>query len=311
MGLKGKKKIYDTIVVGGGPAGLSCALLLGRCLRSVLVFDTGLVRNRFSESMHAFPSRDGEHPQVFLNKIKSELRVYGIRVWKREIISARKTNEGFELKDGRKEKYYCKKLLLATGLVDVLPPLDGIEKYYGRGVFHCPYCDGWENRKKPWAVYAVSARPAVEVCLRLKTWTDDVTLLSAYTKGLKKTDQELLLRNGISLKPSPVAELQGKRGNLNAIRFENGDVMPCEALFFSTVPKQHSGLAEQLGCRRTRKGNVDFDKLQQTNVPGLFAAGDMARDMQLVLIAAAEGAKAAVVINAVLNKEQRKLSGKF
>jgi thioredoxin reductase len=197
-------------------------------------------------------------------------------------------------------------LLLATGLRDELPQINGAARYYGKGVFHCPYCDGWEHRDEPWLVWAGSAAAATEVCLRLLTWTRDVSLLTAYTGKLGNARIQLLKLNGVKLVPGKIKELHGKSGRLRSVEFEDGRRLPCAALFFSNHCAQQSELARQLGCDFNRKGQVRTNRLQQTRVAGLFAAGDMARDMELIVIAAAEGAKAAVAMNALLNRSSRR-----
>jgi thioredoxin reductase len=297
----------EVIIVGGGPAGMSCALVLGRCGRKVLLFDTGNQRNKSSHSMHAFISRDGEDPVAFLRKTKGELKKYGIRSYQQEIISVERSPDGFHLRSAEGNFFFSKKLVLATGLADELPRIAGIEQFYGKSVFHCPYCDGWEARNKKWIVYAIKKQVAVEACLRFRDWTKDITLLSAGIPGFGKKEEEILTRNGIKCINKLPKKLIGKNGRLKKILFEQGEMIDADFLFFSTAPKQQSNLALQLGCDCTNTGAIHFNRKQQTNIPGLYAAGDVVRDMHLVIIAAAEGAKAAVAINTELNKELRVL----
>jgi thioredoxin reductase len=296
----------DVIIVGGGPAGLSCALVLGRCRRKVLIFDTGRPRNKESTAMHAFISRDGEHPAVFLHKVKEELKKnYKIRVIRRQVVKTDKVEHGFSVITANGDYFFCKKLVLATGLTDELPPIKNAGRYFGKSVFHCPYCDGWEFRDKAWLVYASKARAAVEVCLRLKDWTGNITLLAAHTKGLSTKDRAILKNNGISICDEPAMALTGKHGQLSGVKLRDGRLLPADALFFNTTRSQKSDLALQLGCISTKHGLVASYGMQHTNIHGLYVAGDLALDMQLVIIAAAEGAKAAVAINHELNMEGR------
>jgi thioredoxin reductase len=294
--------IYDSIVVGGGPAGLTGALVLGRCRRSTLVFDTGAQRNKVSRAMHAFPSRDGEHPGIFINTVRKELRKYGIVVKKKEIVKVAKRDGIFRVTSSSGEQFQSRTLLLATGIVDTLPPIPGVVKFYGRGVYHCAYCDGWENRDKPWALCASSGKAAVAVARKLRNWTGDLTVLSSYSKGFSKSHHDELLRLGAKVLKGKVVKIEGAKGRLSSMTLDDRTKVRCHALFFSSPARQHSNLAAQMNCRFTRGGHVNFDRFQQTNVEGLFVAGDMARDMQLMLIAAAEGARAGVMINEQLLK---------
>jgi thioredoxin reductase len=297
----------DVIIVGGGPAGMSCALVLGRCRRQVLVFDTGKPRNKGSTALHAFISRDGEHPAVFLNTVKEELKKnYKIRVIRRQVVKTDPVENGFSVITANGDYFFCKKLVLATGLSDELPPIRNTGRYFGKSVFHCPYCDGWEFRDKAWLVYASKASAAVEVCLRFKDWTENITLLSAHTKGLSTKDRNLLKNNGIVLCDEPAIALEGKHGKLTGVTLRDGRMLPADVLFFNTKRRQQSDLALQLGCSSTKHGLVAARGMQHTNVPGLYVAGDLAQDMQLVIIAAADGAKAAVAINHELNIQERK-----
>lgn len=258
--------------------------------------------------MHGFISRDGILPSDFLSHSRSDLEKYGVKVFHQKIVTARKSPHGFSVWSENGDEYQSKKLVLATGLNDVLPDIPGIEDYYGTSVFHCPYCDGWEFRDKPWAVYASRKKAAVELSLRFKTWTNDVTLLAHHLGDFRRKEISELAKCGIKVVTREIRNLSGANGFLDAIAFSDGSSIPVSALFFSNGQKQQSDLARQLNCKTSRRGLIKFDKYQQTNVQGLHVAGDMARDMQFVIVAAAEGAKAAVAINAELNKENRSIT---
>jgi thioredoxin reductase len=294
----------DVIIVGGGPAGLSCAMVLGRSCRKVFVFDTGNPRNKNAHKMHGFLSRDGDDPAGFLAKARKELTQYNVTLIDKEVTRGEKAGGLFKI-TASGNVYFSKKVLLATGLRDHLPAIQNIEKFYGKSVFHCPYCDGWEFRDQPWLVFALGRKAAVEVSLRLRTWTSKITLLAAHTHALTKKEKERLKSNGIKISDQEAVELKGRDGYLEKVILKNGDEIPAKAMLFSVGQEQQSDLAKQLKCNCTPMGRITFNKLQQTNVEGLYVAGDMAWDMQLVIIAAAEGAKAAVAINTALNKETR------
>ena len=295
---------YDVVIVGGGPAGLSAALMLGRCRRSVLVCDTGRPRNRASHAMHGYLSRDGINPHEFLRIAREELRRYDtVELRDVEVTAAEcKPNRGFEVTLAGGEHVRSRKLLIATGVSDNVPPLEGIVELYGRSVFHCPYCDGWEIRDRPIAVYGRGSR-GLGLSLEMTAWSRDLALC---TDGPSEIDAEGLAsleRNGIIVREERIRRLEGRDGILERIVFESGEALERRALFFTTGQSQQSELAIRLGCEFNAKGTVRTGKYEATHLQGLFVAGDASRAVQWVVVAAAEGAEAAFAINTDLIKE--------
>jgi len=295
----------DVIIIGAGPAGLSAALILGRARRNVLVCDSGKNRNIRSKIMHGYLTRDGINPLKFLQLAREELQQYKVAIDHSEIIRINKLENKFELTDSSGRVLYAKKILLATGLIDKLPELDGINDFYGNNVFHCTYCDGWEVRDKSLAVYG-RGKAAMEFALSLKTWSRDIILCTGGPGDLNKSNQEILKKLDVKLFNQKIKRLQGAHGLLTEIIFEGGESLPRDALFFITSPKQRSPLAEQLGCNFSREGFIITDKRQKTNVKGVFAAGDAIKDMKFVIVAAGEGTKAGVAMNTELQQEDLK-----
>jgi thioredoxin reductase len=291
------------IIVGGGPAGLNAALILARCLRKIILFDHGKPRNASSQASHGFLSRDGINPLELLRISKQELEAYNVPVRHVEIVDAAK-EENFRVTDENGEDYYCKKLLIATGLKDLLPKIEGINRFYGKSVWHCPYCDGYENRFTKLAAYGYH-KSAVGLALSLTNWSEDIIL---FTDGqeLRAKDYKKLNLHNVQVIHKKVLKLEGG-DYLENIVLEDGELIPRNGLFFTTEQYQRSHIAEELGCEFLENNVVETDKFQQSSVPGLFVAGDAARDVQLLVIAAAEGAKAAVIINKMLQKEEMKL----
>lgn len=296
---------YDVIVVGGGPAGLSAALVLGRCRRKVLVCDSGKPRNAAAMHMHGFLSRDGINPRELLRLAREEVACYGVEVLAAEVIDATCTRtEGgtrFEvtLADGRVME--SRKMLLATGVVDLLPRIEGVSDFYGKSVHHCPYCDGWEHRDQALVAYGRGAK-AAGLALNLTTWSDRVTacldggeLEDEYTGTLK--------RNKIEIRTERVRRLEGEGGQLKRIIFESGPPLDCDALFFNTDQVQRSTLPLSMGCGYDDAGAVITTGKQGTRQRGLFLAGDADGDVQFVIVAAAEGATAGTAINRELQDE--------
>lgn len=293
---------HDVIIVGAGPAGLSAALILGRCRRHVLVLDTDRPRNYASHAVHGFLTRDGIHPQELRRIALAQLLPYrSVKLAKKEATAAQCIEGGFEITLAGGKRLQCRKLLIATGVVDDLPQLQGVEEMYGRSVFHCPYCDGWESRDRPLAVYSRTAN-GVGLAIELTVWSKDIVLC---TDGFRLEPKHVtrLQAHAIPWRRDRIAGLEGRGGQLRRIRFANGESLPRHAMFFSMGQRQHSTLAAQLGCGFTRKGAVRTGEYEVTDIPGVYAAGDASRLVQLAIVAAAEGAQAAFAINAALIKE--------
>jgi thioredoxin reductase len=295
---------YDVVIVGAGPAGLSAALMLGRCRRSVLVCDTGQPRNAASQALHGYLTRDGIPPLEFLAIARRELGTYDT-VFMRQVaaVDASCRDDGrFDVTLASGERVSSRKLLLATGVVDNLPDIPGFRELYGRSVFHCPYCDGWEIRDQPLAVYGRGAR-GLGLSLELTTWSRDLVLCTDGSSEIDDEGIERLRRIGVIVREVRVTRLEGRDGILQRIVFDNGDPLSRRALFFTTGQWQQSDLSIRLGCTVNEKGTVSTGKYETTHLKGLYVAGDASRAVQWVVVAAAEGAEAAFAINTDLMKE--------
>ncbi|BCJ90904.1 hypothetical protein IZ6_16390 [Terrihabitans soli] len=296
--------MYDAIIVGAGPAGLNAALILGRCRRKVLVCDEGKPRNSVSRGVNGFITREGVLPHELRRIGREELRDYPtVEIRENTIIDDVNFCEGggFEIvmENGARER--ARKLLLATGSEDKLPGIPGFAELYGHGVFNCPYCDGWEERDRPIAVYGNGT--CAKFALQMKVWSDDVVLCTDGPATLSAEDRARLQRNGIPIREEKIVRLEGDDKSLKAVHFENGVQLARKALFFITGGKPDCSLATKLGCQLTAKGFVRTEGNEETNVPGLFVAGDASQGIQFAIVAAAEGACAAFEINSELIEE--------
>jgi thioredoxin reductase len=294
--------VFDVVIAGGGPAGLSAALLLGRCRRRVLLCDTGTPRNARSRSLNGYLSRDGIAPMELLRIGRDELRVYGIETREVAVDDVTRLGDRFEVRLAGGERIGARTVLLATGVADHLPQIAGLEECYGVSVHHCPYCDGWEHRDKTIAVIGDRISPA-GLALSLKTWSDQIVVCSHGTSRITPKQRERLASQKIEVYTQRISRIEHDAGQVRAIVFADAgskERVACEAIFFTAPQSQQCQLAERLGCEFTRKGTVRTDNLGKTCVDGVYVVGDASRDVQFVIVAAAEGAKAGVAINKAL-----------
>jgi len=294
--------MYDVIIVGGGPAGLSAALMLGRARRRVLVCDHGRPRNMHARALHGYLSRDGISPGELLKLGRAELVRYGVEFRQGEVIDARRVEHGFELYLHDGNVFQSRKLLLATGMRDQLPRVEGLTDLYGKSVHHCPYCDGWEWRDRRLAAYG-HGKPGLGLALLLRNWSDDVVVLTNGTRGWQGQYRAVIESQQLPVYQQKIARLEGCDGMLQRVVFEDGSHLERDALFFNTGQRQKSDLAAQLGCEFDKKGGVVVDSRARTGVPGLYLCGDASRDVEFVVVAAAEGAAAAITINKEFQEE--------
>lgn len=300
---------YDVVIVGAGSAGLSAALVLGRCLRRVLICDGGAPRNAPSPGVQSFFTRDGIKPAELLRIGHEQLRPYatvevrGVRVTDLEVLPV-----GFQLtledESGKTSTCMTRKVLLATGVEDVLPAVEGMHELWGTGVLHCPYCHGWEVRNQPLAVFGHS-KSVTGLALLVSRWSDDVVVCTDGSTCLTDNALRRLRQHRVRVRQEKVSHLEGtKRGKLQHIVFENGEKLARAAVFIHPHQEQRSHLAEKLGCRFTKKGSLWVNKNSETTFPGLYAAGDATPGTQQALLAAAKGGQAAICINEQLTREE-------
>ena len=301
--------MYDVVVVGGGVAGLSAALVLGRARRRVLVLDGGAPRNAPAQHAHGFLSRDGIPPLELLRLARAELGAYpGVEVEPGEGARAAATPRGFSLTPTQGQTIEARKLVLATGVTDVLPAIPGLPELWGRGVYHCPYCHGWEVRGKRWGVLGDTPLAFERVAL-YRGWASDVVVLANGASGLAAAERERLAALGALFDARRIAYMERLGEDEVKVTFEDGASLAVGGVFVVPRQVQRSPLAEALGCAidefgPTASRYVKVDAATgETTVRGVYAAGDMIGTMQSLVLAAASGARAAAQLNHALAME--------
>jgi thioredoxin reductase len=289
---------WDCIVVGAGAAGLSAALVLGRARRRTLVIDAGLPSNRHAHGIGGLLGHDGRAPRELYAAGRDELATYpSVELRTGEVVDGERHETHFTLglADGSHES--ARRVLLATGMDYRPPALPGVAERWGRSVFHCPFCHGWEVRDQPLGVLDRGAT-GLQRALLLRAWSDDVTLLTDGPSELDAEGAERLAAAGVTLDERPVAGLRGPGDPLTAVPFADGEERPCGGLLVPAMMHQRSPLAARLGATLADAGPIVADAAEvgaglETSVPGLFAAGDVNGEMPSVANAIAAGSKAA------------------
>ena len=296
--------MHDCIIVGGGPAGLNAALILGRCRRRVLLFDHGTPRNAAAPRTWGVFTRDGTPPGELRAIGRDDLARYRtVELRAAEVVAARRGDDGFTVTLAGGASARARRLILATGLQQDIPDIEGFAHYWGNGVHSCPYCDGYEVRDMPLAVYAHG--PAAKgFALEMIAWSRDVSLCTdGRPTDLSDDDRARLARNGIRVVEAPIARLEGDAGGPARLVHADGSTRPCRAVFLMSAGCRPSDLIRQLGCEVKDSGVVPTRDYERTDVPGLYVAGDASRRVQFAVVAAAEGAMAAFAVNTELLRE--------
>jgi thioredoxin reductase len=287
---------YDVAIIGGGAAGLSAALVLGRARRRVVVVDAGAPRNAPAAHMQGFLSRDGTSPADLLRTARAEVRRYGVEIVEDRVVDA---TVGFVLQLAAVRTVKARRVILATGAVDELPHVVGARERWGRDFLHCPYCHGWEVRGQPIGVLATGPGSVAHAHL-LRQWTDDV-IFFAHTHPVSADERATLDARGIAVVDGAVERLVVRDDRLAAIQLADGRAIARAALFIRPALHAHpNGPAAALGCELLEGGLVRADADGRTSVPGVWAAGNAVNPRAQVITAAGEGSAVAIAINTEL-----------
>jgi thioredoxin reductase len=298
--------VYDVVIVGAGSAGLSAALALGRARRKVLVLNGGAPRNAPTNASHNFFTRDGTPPGELLKIGLEQLKPYGTEVQSHNAEAIKKNKDVFELTLDNGQRVGSRKIILATGVVDVLPDIPGFRELWGKNIHHCPYCHGWEVRDRPLAVYA-QGELGYQFAVMIRHWSKDLVVCSNGDAPFSNEQRQHLKHLHHEVIETPIQHLETGEDGLRAIIFRDGRRLEREHIFMRPPHQQRSPLASQLGCVMSDDGlYVKVDAKGETSVPGVYAAGDMAGQMHAVSQAVASGTLAGAMLNHALVFEDAK-----
>ena len=285
---------YDAIIIGGGPAGLTCAIFLGRYRRRVLLLDTGEPRNYASHGIHGFLGQHGIEPHELRARGRTEATDAGVELAELRVERIARDGDLFVVNG----ELRARRVVLAYGMRDTLPDIPNFESYYGKTAHHCPDCDGYEARDQRIGVIGWG-KGVVGLALKLLQWSDDLVVFThGHDREWTEEHHSKLLAERVAVKDEKVVALTGDGGRLEAAVLETGERVPIQRLFFSIHTERSCTLAEDLGCKvDPEKPDVLVDEHRRTSVEGVWAIGDLVAGAQLAITSAADGAIAAVDIN--------------
>lgn len=288
---------YDAIIIGGSYAGLSAAMALGRSLRKTLVIDSGKPCNEQTPHSQNFLTQDGRSPKEISTLAKSQVSRYEtVEFLDGKVVSAKKTDFGFEVETENGEIFNSKKLIIATGITDEIPDIKGFKESWGISLIHCPYCHGYEYRGKKTGIIANGDR-AFHISSLVKNLTENVTILTRGKAQFSEEQLEKFKYNQIEIIETGITELKHKNGYVKSLLFEDGREIAFEAVYGAFPFAQHSHIPENLGCELTEFDHIKTDMFQKTNIAGLFVCGDNSSMMRSVANAVLTGNVAGVMAN--------------
>lgn len=298
-----QNKNFDVIITGGSYAGLSAGMALGRSLRNVLVIDNGKPCNRQTPHSHNFITHDGKTPKEISDLAKKDVEKYDtVHFYNGTVIKMSESNSGFAVETASGDIFYAKKLILASGVKDVMPDIPGFAECWGISVLHCPYCHGYEVKNEVTGILS-NGEMAFEFSKLIFNMTKSMTLFTNGKAVLSDDQIEKLKQNIISLNENEIEKIEHADGYIQQIIFKNGEIVSLQTLYAKIPFEQNIDASGNLGCELTEQGFIKVDFMQKTNVPGVFACGDNVTMMRSVANAVAQGNFAGAMVNKELSDE--------
>lgn len=295
---------FEAIIIGGSYAGLSAAMALGRSLRKVLIIDSGLPCNRQTPHAHNFITQDGATPGAIREIAKKQVLNYSsIRFLEDSAMTGKKLKSGFLIETESGKEFIAQKLILATGITDIMPDIKGFSDCWGISVVHCPYCHGYEFRNRKTGILA-DVEKAMHLAPLVKNLTDDLTIFTSDKANFTTEQIRKLTDHDIKIMDAEISEVEHQEGHIQNVVFKNGKRIPFECVYAALPFKQHSEIPEALGCELTEQGHVMVNFFQKTSVEGVFACGDNSGMMRSVANAVYSGNLTGAMVNTELAMEQ-------
>ncbi|PWA07145.1 NAD(P)/FAD-dependent oxidoreductase [Pueribacillus theae] len=300
------KEVFDCAILGAGPAGLGASLILGRSRRNIALFDDGTNRNRVTQESHGFITRDGIKPAEFKNIALEELKKYpSVHFFRETVEQVTKTSDQtFKITTSTGGEYLTEKIILATGIQEEYPCVPDIKTYYGKSLFSCPYCDGWELRDQPLITIAENEATIYHIAKLVHNWSKDL-LVATNGHEISQHIQSELERKGLTVVTEHIKKLIGKNGCLQKVVFASGLEIERKGGFIAPSFYRPNQFAEHLGCEIKENGQIVTDDMNRTSQKNIYVAGEVQKSApSSLMIAAAEGYMAGGIVNADITDER-------
>ncbi|CAM3031150.1 NAD(P)/FAD-dependent oxidoreductase [Chryseobacterium flavum] len=299
-----ENKNFDVIIIGGSYSGLSAGMSLGRSLRNVLIIDNGKPCNRQTPHSHNFITHDGKTPSEISQLAKKDVEKYNtVHFYNGTVVKTQKAAEGFKIETSSGKKFNSKKLIIASGVKDIMPDIPGFAECWGISVIHCPYCHGYEVKNEATGILS-NGDMAYEFSKLILNLTKNLTLFTNGKASFTDGQIEKLNQNKIKLNEDEIEKIEHDNGFIQKIIFKNGKEIPLQALYAKIPFEQNINVSADLGCELTEQGFIKVDMMQKTNIPGVFACGDNVTMMRSVANAVAQGNFAGAIVNKELSDEE-------
>lgn len=297
------KNDYDVIIIGGSYAGLAAGLALSRALRKILIIDSGKPCNRFTPYSHNFITHDGQPPQAIAQIAKTEVLQYGTATWVNDSVSwISGSDTKFRIETDANGVFTANKIILATGVKDIMPDISGFAACWGVSILHCPYCHGYEVRGTNTGIL-LNGDMAFEFAKMIDHWAGSLTLFTNGPSSLSPEQHAQLSAHDIEVVEKEIVGIHHEKGQIRHLQFNDGSIQPLEALYAKLPLKQQLDVQSILNCSLNENGLIQIDEQQRTSIPGIYAAGDNSTMFRSVTMAAAAGHLAGAMLNRAMIEE--------